>query len=377
MFHGQSEPDQKRPHWRAFVTKVMRAILLFGLVLTGFGFEPDRRLTQLIHKSWQTDQGLPQNAVYCLTQDRDGFLWFGTENGLVRFDGVRFEVFTEVSDPAVPQNFTSSLLVAKDGTLWGGTRTGGLFVYRNGKFELPYPELARLKVRALCEASDGSIWVGAITGLFRLQNGVATQLDLPATATSRDVTALRVIPGGGIWVGTRGGDLIRFDGNTPTMDLTADLTPVGSIKALAFDSKTSDLWIARDGGRLDLLRTNSLTTINLLPGRQTVYLETLHLDSEGALWIGTKNHGLICYNNGEISGFGPAEGLPDAEVLSILKDHEGSLWVGTHFGGLNRLLQGKSIDIRPARRIARFDRVMRGAGRSGGLLDRHCGRRSV
>src|SRR5688572_11940930 len=108
MFHGRSELEQKRPHRRALVRTALRIVLLFGMVLTGFGFEPDRRLTQLIHKSWQTDQGLPQNAVVCLAQDRDGFLWLGTENGLVRFDGVKFEVFTEVTDPAVPHNFTSS-----------------------------------------------------------------------------------------------------------------------------------------------------------------------------------------------------------------------------------------------------------------------------
>src|SRR5688572_33409244 len=132
MFLRQSERVQAPPS-RLFAA--LPWCILFLLAGRLLAFEPDRRLTQLVHKMWQTEQGLPQNAVFCLAQDRDGFLWLGTENGLVRFDGVRFEVFTEISDPAVPQNFTSSLLSASDGTLWCGTRTGGLFAYRNGKFE--------------------------------------------------------------------------------------------------------------------------------------------------------------------------------------------------------------------------------------------------
>ena len=66
--------------------------------------ETDFTLAQLIHRQWETELGLPQNAVHCLAQDHLGFIWFCSENGLVRFDGVRFEFFTEQSEPAVPHN---------------------------------------------------------------------------------------------------------------------------------------------------------------------------------------------------------------------------------------------------------------------------------
>src|SRR6187401_2166819 len=168
MFRGQSELNQLRSQVARIAAGALRMAFLLGILVQGFGFEPDRRLSQLIHKSWQTEQGLPQNAVFCLAQDHDEFIWFGTENGLVRFDGVRFEVFTEASDPPVPHNFTSSLLVTRDGTLRAGTRTGGLFTYKNGKFEVPFPQLDRLRVRTLCEGNDGSVWVGSMDGLFRV-----------------------------------------------------------------------------------------------------------------------------------------------------------------------------------------------------------------
>src|SRR5688572_4919869 len=101
MFRGQSELKLSS-RAACIATSALRMLFLVAILSQTFGFQPDHRLSQLIHKSWQTEQGLPQNAVYCIVQDHDGFLWLGTENGLVRFDGVRFEVFTEVSEPAVP-----------------------------------------------------------------------------------------------------------------------------------------------------------------------------------------------------------------------------------------------------------------------------------
>lgn len=344
MFRRQSELNQTRSQVARMAAGALRITLLLGIFVQVFGFETDRRLSQHIHKSWQTEQGLPQNAVFCLVQDHDQFLWFGTENGLVRFDGVRFEVFNEVSDPPVPHNFTSSLLVAQDGTLWAGTRTGGLFTHKNGRFEVPIPELAQAKVRTLCESDDGTLWVGTVDGLFRVRDGTATQVKLPADVRSVDVTALAPIREGAVWVGTREGEILKSSGNTATLVLPGTIMPVGgAIKAFAFNAKASDLWIARDGGILQLYQTNSLRTIDLFPGRGARYLQVLHLDTDGALWIGTKDDGLIRYADGEVSRFTAEEGLPDQDILSILKDHEGSLWVGTHYGGLNRLLEGRAV----------------------------------
>ena len=107
------------------------------LALPALGLETDRRLEQYMHGQFETEHGLPQNAVHCITQDHAGYLWLGTENGLVRFDGVDFEVFTEQSEPRVPNNYVSSLLTGRDGSVWAGTRTGGLCRYRAGKFEIP------------------------------------------------------------------------------------------------------------------------------------------------------------------------------------------------------------------------------------------------
>src|ERR1043165_8647208 len=127
-------------------------------------------LSQWLHEQWQADRGLPQNSVLCLAQDHHGFLWFGTENGLVRFDGIEFKVFNEQKTPAIPHNFVTSLLVARDGSLWVGTRTGGLARYLDGRFDL----MAIDDVCALAQSSDDAIWIGTPHGLKCLHDGTSS-----------------------------------------------------------------------------------------------------------------------------------------------------------------------------------------------------------
>src|SRR5688572_17195010 len=111
-------------------------ILVVG-VLTGthgaWALEPNRSLSQLPHRAWQTADGLPQNRVVTLQQTPDGYLWGGTWEGLVRFDGVRFTVFDETHTPALPSRSILSLMLGRDGTLWIGT-TKGLARMRAGAF---------------------------------------------------------------------------------------------------------------------------------------------------------------------------------------------------------------------------------------------------
>src|SRR5688500_16477366 len=148
------QPLRIMSHWQAqlssplFASAAALLLVLFSAWNTS-AIEPDRSLSQLLHRQWETEEGLPQNAVHCLVQDQAGFIWLGTENGLARFDGIYFEVFSEQTDPALPHNFVSSLLVAQDGTLWAGTRTGGLCRYRNGKFEIPSPAFVEPEVYAI------------------------------------------------------------------------------------------------------------------------------------------------------------------------------------------------------------------------------------
>ncbi|MGZ8938228.1 MAG: ligand-binding sensor domain-containing protein, partial [Limisphaerales bacterium] len=306
----------------------------------------DPNLSQLMHQQWQTEEGLPQNAVHCLAQDHHGFLWFGTENGLVRFDGNSFDIFTEQSEPAVPHNFVSSLLVARDGTIWAGTRTGGLCRYRDGNFDIPAVEFVNAKVMALAESSDGQIWVGTLGGLLRWDGNSVVRHGIESGFPSTNITALLHLPDGALLAGTAEGHVVRQSGaRFETIIQHPRGTQGTPVRSLAYDAANSTLWIAHDGAGLFSYRSNVLNRTDLVADQELEFLRALLVDHEGVLWIATETGGIIRLRNGAKIERSETSNFLEDDVLALLQDRERSIWVGTHFSGLNRLRKGKAVTL--------------------------------
>ncbi len=127
--------------------------------------DPARSLTQYAHDVWRSEDGLPQNSVTAIVQTRDGYLWLGTEEGLVRFDGTRFIVFNK-RNSVLRSNSVWALLEGQDGSLWIGTR-GGLYRLRSGQFAAytTWDGLSSDLVLCLYEDQAGSLWIGTQDGL--------------------------------------------------------------------------------------------------------------------------------------------------------------------------------------------------------------------
>ena len=337
---------QKPKHWltNLALLRVCAALLLGGFASTASALEADPNLSQLIHQQWQTQDGLPQNAVHCLAQDHDGFIWFGTENGLVRFDGVTFETFTEQSTPNLPHNYVSSLLVARDGSIWAGTRTGGLCRYRNGKFEMPSSEFQRAQVRALAQTLDGAIWAATPKGLLRWDGARTESIPVSVNGLVRKPTALLAMEDGSLMIGTETGEAIRSaDGK---QDLIAEDTLDSGgvqVRALAYEKASKTLWMAHDGAGLSKVNEKKLVKVKLLEER--AHLHALLIDHEGSLWVGSQTDGIIRLRNGVRAETPVTTDLPSNEVLSLFQDQENSIWVGTHFSGLSRLRKGKAVTL--------------------------------
>jgi len=124
-------------------------------------------------RAWQTDDGLPQNLVYAITQTADGYLWVGTREGLARFDGVRFVALGENAPAELSRGWISALCTSHDGSLWIGCEGYGLARYKDGRFT-PFSEADGLLsnlIRCLLEAKDGALWIGSEGGLSRYQEG--------------------------------------------------------------------------------------------------------------------------------------------------------------------------------------------------------------
>ncbi len=307
---------------------------------------------QIIDRS----DGLPLNTVTSIVQDRAGFVWLGTGDGLARWDGQRFLTFrTEPSNPrSISASWVNKLLLARDGTLWVGTEGGGVNHYRPDKgsfdrFEAANDPNSLLSgsVLALSEGPDGRIWVGT-------QGGGLGVLD-PATGKVRSystedglqpvVSAVHAAADGTVWVGTTSG-LFRLDPRSKVFehlfdgdeDLAAAL-----IRTLTADSK-GHLWIGTDRNGLARYSpaTKQLQKYEAAPGDwsrlNSNSVTTVYEDRGGRIWVGTTGalH-LLDAATGRFHRFVAApedsRSLPDSPT-AIYQDKAGVVWVATFTAGV-------------------------------------------
>jgi DNA-binding NtrC family response regulator/ligand-binding sensor domain-containing protein len=289
-----------------------------------------------LQSSWTTEHGLPQNTVTRLLQTRDGYLWLGTLGGLVRFDGVRFTVYTAATTPALQSNRIQALAEDNEGTLWIGSEAGGIVRMRRGAFEA-LPGNALLPdpfVQAFHMARDGSVWAGTARGLVRIQGARVTDYTAPAQLPLPNVQAFAEDADGTLWIGTTGG-LVQFrEGAPPRRFGTAEGLPERVVKAL-HRGDDGTLWVAttkgaarlRDGAFVELLSQEGRSL-----GRTTAFAR----DAEGALWIAAGPSGAFKLEGERAVAHPGAERVADNQTQSLLADREGTLWLGTNRSGLER-----------------------------------------
>ncbi|MGH8442539.1 MAG: two-component regulator propeller domain-containing protein [Nevskiaceae bacterium] len=308
---------------------------------------PELAITQYSHRSWRPGQegvGLPQSSVYAIQQTRDGYLWLATQEGLARFDGVRFTVFDTKTTDQIRHNDVWTLLEDFDGALWIGTRGGGLTRMKDGLFVNFGREqgLSSDAIQALWQTPDGSLWVGTRGGgLNRFKDGVVTVLTTKDGLASDNVYAVRGDRDGNLWIGTDGGgiNLLR-DGAIRSITARQGLS---NDTVYAFlEDRDGSMWIGTGAG-LNHYRDGRITIYRARDGLASDIVKTLLRDRDGNLWIGTEGGGLNRFEDGRFSAFTTRQGLSNDSVIAIHEDREGGLWLGTDTGGLNRLTDSKFI----------------------------------
>jgi diguanylate cyclase (GGDEF)-like protein len=303
-----------------------------------FALDPARALTQSRMSVWTSDSGLPQNSIDAIVQTRDGYLWVGTEEGLARFDGVRFVVSDRQNAPALGSSFISSLHESPDGTLWIGTYGGGLARLRNNRIEAFHPELlGNDRIREMLPAADGSMFVATGGGgLLRIDGENVMRFTTRDGLPSDRIWSLEDDGAGGIWIATHGGGVARWRDSRVQQRITArEGLPSDFARALLRD-RDGTLWIGTDGGGLAAWKDGAIVrTITTRDGLPSNLIRSLHRDRDGSLWIATDG-GLARWHGVRVETLRDAEGLPNPVVRALAEDREGSLWVGTT-GGLVRL----------------------------------------
>lgn len=288
---------------------------------------------------WQTEDGLPQNAIQAIAQTRDGYLWLGTPAGLARFDGVRFTVFNQGQ---LQNNNIHALLEDRDGRLWIGTYGGGLYQYRDNTFVLLGQDIGLQSrfIRTLYEARDGTIWVGTNGGgASYWKDGRFHTLRAKDGLTSDVVRVIYDDPQGCVWIGTHAGGINCWSQNrlqsyvlkagTLSPYTAADAVSNDSVLAIRRD-RHDRLWIGTDGGGLWQLEHGRLERVQ--QSAEINGVRQLLEDAAGNLWIGTDGGGLYRRQDERFESFGSRQGLPNDIILTLFEDRERNIWVGTREG---------------------------------------------
>ncbi len=285
-------------------------------------------MRQYSSRRWQTQDGLPHNAVSEALQSRDGYLWLGTPQGLVRFDGAHFVVFSPQNTPALKGKIVRSLCQTSDNTLWIGTEDGGLSFLKDGQFSLA-PLAEDKSIKAALESSDGSLWIGTTNGLGHFKNGQSTWFTKTNGLPNNIVLALCEDHSSNVWIGANSG-LVRFKDNAFERynDPWGFLT--NSVRALFCDHE-NNLWIGLGGGGLARLSHGEFKAFKAPEGPADGFITAILEDSRRELWVGTMG-GLFRRVGERFVMELNHEGVPYDAVFRLYEDKEGSVWLGTKEG---------------------------------------------
>lgn len=370
-----------------------------------WGLDPATSVEKYIHHSWSTRDGLPQNTIYCITQDKAGYIWIGTDQGVVRFDGHRFVNFHRGNTEALENNTITTIHAAENGALWIGTYGGGVTRLHERKFEHFSTEngLTSRLINQVVEDSDKNLWFATIGGGVMLYKDGAFSPFTKSAGLSFEVTTY-LLPDhrGYLWIATEKG-LNRLNIKTKKIDVfTAKDGLAGDNIRSLFEDRKGYLWIGTTTGfsvvrntALELKRKRfiSVTSKNGLAGdwvrsitedrhgniwiatdgglnriapaaRKRIkdgqkgwvgeieqltadhgltgnVLTALFEDKAGNLWIGTSGSGLNMLREGKFDFYTPKDGLSSGYIKAIFQDRDNIVWIGTNGGGLNRLKDGK------------------------------------
>jgi transcriptional regulator with GAF, ATPase, and Fis domain/ligand-binding sensor domain-containing protein len=309
-------------------------------------------------------EGLSQSFVYAIAQDREGYLWFGTQEGLNRFDGYEFTVFA--NDPDDPSSISDesirTVVADSDGNIWIGTDAGGLSrfdsatqSFTNYLHDPTNPaSISDNRVRVIVEDSEGMLWIGTDgSGVDRFDRTTgefthfAPDLENPRAISGAHIWDILEDSAGDLWVATDAG-LNKFDRQRGTFahfrNDPEDASSISddSLRAL-FEDSNGQFWIGTEFGGLNRLDRRNGTFEHFLHDKSDPLsisanrINTIYEDNTGVLWIGTVE-GLNAWNPDSknfdryFQDQGNPYSLSHDNVLSIFQDRGGVLWVGTYDG---------------------------------------------
>ena len=316
-------------------------VLIFVFTLFLNGLSKDVSLNQFMLDKWDNSTGLPQNSVLSIVQTRDGYLWMGTEEGFVRFDGMKFKLYDDSVLPIDNHNTRFILEDMNTNEIWVGTDGGGLVKlnYETEAFTIYNTSkgLPENSIRYGVQSASGDIYAGtARSGIVVIKkDGTVSLIDKTMGLPHNNVKFLGKTKDDTIWVATNN-YLSRIDGTTAKEVLKLN----NEINAVYLESSKNFIIGTMGGG----VYSYDPSTGDVFPYKKNLFsdkmISSIYSDSHGCTYVGTLNDGFfrICGQEENRSNW-----LPINHAVSIFSDREGSLWIGSRGSALYRLKEGKFI----------------------------------
>jgi signal transduction histidine kinase/ligand-binding sensor domain-containing protein len=343
------------------------------------GILPSTPLENCSVDQWTGDNGLLSNNLTSVIQAESGFLWITTNNGLMRFDGVRLEIFDQdlisflstdafyrvyedknnvlwfasrgsgivkyrdhkfeqhLADKDIPKS-PRTMLIQNDGTIWVGSDNRGLFKIKDTTVtQIRDPLLEDIIVMHLEEGENGKIYIGTNTrGLLEYHDDVITRVSLGNDFNNTAVMAIKYVSDGALYVGTSEGLLAVENGNVREIDFLKDIQ-VNHIVADHYGS----VWIGTERGLGRITTTGKEEFLRVGRGFSGSHITSLFLDKEGSLWMSTAKSGLLRMKESPIRNYNEQHGLSVDPVNMVVEGPDGKFYIGLDDGLVDVMSDGK------------------------------------
>ncbi len=337
---------------------------------------------QYVSTTINSSNGLPQNSVRAIAQSADGYVWLGTEEGLVRYDGTHTRIFDRSTDPILHDNDIRSISTAPDGSVWTSTRSGvdhfsgstivshlsgsghtlrfvfcdaagvvwigtknGLYtVSKDGKAFVRFGGIsANASIRQMSEDQEGSLWVATSDGLWSIHQGQSRHHGEAEGLPESDIRTMTMAEDRSLWLVTPT-NLVHWR-NSVLKRLPVDrLISHCRITSLLVDHGNK-LWIGMEQNGLVLLDGNNISRYNASDGLPGDSVMEIQKDRDHNIWVGMNGAGAVRFHAGLFTTHGAREGLSDSQIYLALAAHDGSVWTATLHQALNHLLPSGHVEV--------------------------------
>ena len=293
-------------------------------------------MSKYIHEKWGAERGFLGGTVYAICQSDDGYLWIGTERGIVRFDGFNFTLVQQPIPGLPPIGAVRGLVADGEGNLWVRLDGPQLLLYREGKFQNAFSRfgLQESALTAMAEDNDGGLLLAGLSGkVFRYRNGAFSTFEGTGPGTST-VISLGETADHRVWIGTQSSGLFCLDHGSLS-NLSKELA--GKSVNTILPAYIGGVWIGVDRG-IERWHENELTKPQFRPAIDPFQTLAIMRDRDANLWLGTDRGLLRIAPTGDTAMWTADRNLPMV-VTAVYEDRDKNLWFGGP-DGIERLQDG-------------------------------------